>query len=93
VPEVSHDITYEVGERLLLGVWLMVFEFLQELLFAGRILPVESQGLIMRSLPVELRGLIVRRTCRAYDCLQGVSVSDEVREDLLPNLIWDWVEE
>ena len=93
MPEVSHDITYEVGERLLLGVWLMVFEFLQELLFAGLILPVESQGLIVRNLPVELRGLMVRRACRAYDCLQGVSVSDEVREDLLPNLIWDWVEE
>jgi len=81
VPEVSHDITYEVGERLLLGVWLVVFEFLQEPLFAGLVLPVESQG------------LIVRRICRANDCLQGVSVSDKVREDLLPDLIWDCIEE
>lgn len=81
MPEVSHDITYEVGERLLLGVWLVVFEFLQEPLFAGLVLPVESQG------------LIVRRICRANDCLQGVSVSDKVREDLLPDLIWDCIEE
>lgn len=90
--EISHDITYGISERLLLGVWLVVFEFPQELLFAGLVLPVESPGLIVRNLPVESRVSIVRRTCRAYDCLQGVSVSYKVRGDLLPDLIWDCVE-